>query len=172
MRNAPSGFTLLEVMIVIALMSIVFSLAVPSLMDARSNQQVDSVQRSLLSAMNSARSMAISQGQSISLCASSDGQHCDGVWSGWLVFQGAVPASNVPVLGLSQGSTEQIPVSASGDRATWRATGAALDSLTLSLCPPEAQQRRQVTLSLIGRPRGSLDLDGDRVHEIPSGACP
>lgn len=172
MRTALLGFTLLEGLIVIALMSIVLSFAVPSLVDARNSQQVDSVQRSLLSAMNTARAQAVNQSQRISLCGSSDGTHCDGIWSQWLVFQGPVPASNVAVTAIAQGSGQGLTLVASNTGATWLPTGAATDAFTLSLCPSDAAQARQVNVSLIGRARGSLDMNGDGQHEIPIGTCP
>ena len=81
------GFTLLESMIVIAIMAILVSVALPSLVDAQNSNRVDSVQRDLLSVMNQGRTQAVNEGDRISLCGSSDGLHCDNDWGSVIGFK-------------------------------------------------------------------------------------
>jgi len=172
MHPKHHGFTLLESMIVMAILAIVLSLAVPSMVDIRNRSQVDAVQRDLISAMNAGRALAITQGQPISLCASSDGVHCDGVWQQWILVSGALPAASSAASVLRNASFMGVDVAANATGVTWQSTGEVNHSLTLSLCPPDQADQRQVSLSLIGRPRGSLDLDRDGVHNLPTGSCP
>lgn len=107
------GFTLLESMIVIAIMAILVSVALPSLVDAQNSNRVDSVQRDLLSVMNQGRTQAVNEGDRISLCGSSDGLHCDNDWSGWVLFRGTPPAdSETAVEPLFVGSAGSVPMTA------------------------------------------------------------
>lgn len=167
------GFTLLESMIVIAIMAILVSVALPSLVDAQNSNRVDSVQRDLLSVMNQGRTQAVNEGDRISLCGSSDGQHCDNDWSGWVLFRGTPPAdSETEVDPLFIGSAGSVPLSASNASVTWQSTGEAGQSLTLGLYCDDPDLSRSVQLSVIGRAAGSIDIDQDGQHSLHSGACP
>lgn len=165
------GFTLLESMIVMAVMALILSLAVPSMVDFRSASQVDSVQRNLISVMNTGRNLAINNGARVSLCGSSDGVHCDGVWNQWLLLTGDVPASTVAITPIQRGDAGNTPLQADATSVTWQSTGETNTSLQVDLCTPDADSRRFVSLSQIGRPRGSLDMDRDGIHLMPSGSC-
>ncbi len=87
-RKHTHGFTLLELMITVALMAIVLGLAVPwmgaFIQDARLAGQVNDFN----TAINLARTEAIKRRAPVSICPSSDGAACSGAdWSiGWLVY--------------------------------------------------------------------------------------
>lgn len=84
-----SGFTLLELMISIAILAISLSLAVPAMGDFIQNQRLRSDSGRLHMDLLYARSMAINQGQQIIICPSSDGSACHSEpnWElGWFVF--------------------------------------------------------------------------------------
>lgn len=172
MFRQSSGFTLLESMIAMGVLALMLSLAVPSMVDLRSQSRVDAVHRDLISAMNQARSLAVSQSDRISLCGSSNGLNCDGVWNQWIMFSGNLPAASAAVSVIQSGSLGDIAVNASASGTTWQSTGEVSTSMTVSLCPTQAEHQRQVSLSLIGRARGSVDIDRDGSHNLPDGACP
>ena len=166
------GFTLLESMIVIAIMAILVSVALPSLVDAQNSNRVDSVQRDLLSVMNQGRTQAVNEGDRITLCGSSDGLHCDNDWSSWILFRGPAPASSeTAVEPLFVGSAGRVPMTASEASVTWQSTGEAGQILTLGLYCDDLNLRRSVELSVIGRAAGSIDVDKDGPHTLHIGAC-
>ncbi len=84
MRNQvfsnTDGFTLLEVLLVIALGIILLLIAAPSYQDfIVRNRAANSISQ-VISAIQAARNEAIAQGQTIIFCGSSDQVRCDGQW--------------------------------------------------------------------------------------------
>jgi type IV fimbrial biogenesis protein FimT len=83
------GFTLLELLITLAAAGILVSIAIPDFTAMiRYNRAVVAV-NTLTRALNFARYSAITRDRYVTLCRSSDGQHCskDANWQdGWLIF--------------------------------------------------------------------------------------
>lgn len=90
MRMAvPRGFTLIELMIAIAVLAILLGLAVPSFNDATLSSKLGSHANSMIASANLARSEAIKRNTTITLCVSTDGANCatSGGWEqGWIVM--------------------------------------------------------------------------------------
>ena len=84
------GFTLIEVMIVIFIISIVMSIALPRLQGVSNSINFDSIQRSLISSLFFARAEAMKQGGNVTVCPSSDSATClatSNSWNdGWIIF--------------------------------------------------------------------------------------
>jgi len=84
------GLTIPELMIGIALFSIVVSMAAPSFQNLMRRQELNSQMGLLNSTLAYARNEAISRQQNVAFCASSNGTSCLAAskdWSaGWLVF--------------------------------------------------------------------------------------
>lgn len=101
-RNAMSlrGFTIIELMMAIALIAIVASLAAPSFLSTiRANRTV-TANNELISAMALARSEAIKRGTRVTACPTADQATCAaaGGWEqGWMVFVDATTAGTVDV---------------------------------------------------------------------------
>ena len=88
-ERKSSGFTLVELMVVIGMVVLLFSLAVPSFTAMIENTKVTIQTNELVSALNLARSEAIKRGARVTVCKSADGAACTnaGDWTqGWLVF--------------------------------------------------------------------------------------
>lgn len=88
-RPPAHGFTLIELAIVIAILAVLFAMALPSYAGWMADAEVANTANQLAEAMNLARSEAIKHGGRVSLCKSSDRRRCStqGGWeSGWLVF--------------------------------------------------------------------------------------
>jgi type IV fimbrial biogenesis protein FimT len=89
-RPLQSGFSLMEMLIVIAIVAILLALGVPSFKYVTQSNRSTSEINSLLASLQLARAEAIKEGQKVSVCPSTDGVTClVGVsdWqSGWIIF--------------------------------------------------------------------------------------
>jgi prepilin-type N-terminal cleavage/methylation domain len=83
------GFTIVEAMIAVAVLSIVLGIAVPNFISLITTNKLIGDANSTLAALTLARSEAIKQNQSVLFCHSSDGESCSDApetgWIGWLV---------------------------------------------------------------------------------------
>ena len=83
------GFTMIEVLIVIAIASLLAMVAIPSLQDMIQRNRVSGEVNSFIGDVQFARAQAIKTGQPVTICVSSNGSTCLGVntwYSGWIVF--------------------------------------------------------------------------------------
>jgi type IV fimbrial biogenesis protein FimT len=84
-----SGFSLVELMIIVVLISIVAGIAVPNLSPLIKNSRLSSQANGLIIAINLARSEAIKRNLEVFICRSADGTSCasNGGWEqGWVVY--------------------------------------------------------------------------------------
>ena len=84
------GFTLIELMVVLAIAAILLTVGVPSFRDLMIKNRLSGQIQEFYNAINFARSEAIKRGNFVSICKSSDGSTCGGSnvsWSsGWIIF--------------------------------------------------------------------------------------
>lgn len=89
MNTKHTGFTLIELMVVLSIAAILASLAVPSFRSVIQNNRLATQANELTGTMNFARSEAIKQGRSVTVCVSADQATCTGgtAWErGWIAF--------------------------------------------------------------------------------------
>jgi len=89
--NSQQGYTMMEILMVIAVAAILVAVAVPSLEDTVSRNARDSIQLDLMSSLALARSQAVTLSTTVSVCHSSNQSTCSNTtgsdWNqGWLVF--------------------------------------------------------------------------------------
>jgi len=88
-RTTIRGFTLVEVLITIAIASILLTIAIPSFRYVTNSNRIAGEVNGLLGDLQFARAEAIKEGRTVTVCTSADGATCAGVttWqSGWIVF--------------------------------------------------------------------------------------
>lgn len=87
--NKVSGFTLIELVVTIAIVVILMAIADPSYKYITNSNRIASEVNGLLGDLQFARSEAIKEGRSVTVCVSSDGATCTNstLWhKGWIVF--------------------------------------------------------------------------------------
>jgi type IV fimbrial biogenesis protein FimT len=161
-----SGYTLVELLVALAVAAILVTVAVPGFAGLLAEQRVITTTNRFISALNLARTEAIRRGGRVTLCASADGMTCgpaDGYGDGWLVVDGPAPgrplASVTEILRVFE-PTGGIAVEGNGSMATYvsfmptgepRQIGGARQMGTVTVCG--GSRGRRVVISRTGRPR-------------------
>lgn len=165
------GFSLIEMLIVVAVASTLASVGIPMLRDVIRSFELASTASTFLSHMHLARTEAIKRSSRVVLCKSLDGSTCTsaGGWEqGWIVFRDAnANARREP----GEGIVQYGPPLAPGIRILGNATvgsyisfqetgetrlaGGGFQAGTLMLCQVSAAktQARQIVISSVGRAR-------------------
>ncbi|HEU4777923.1 MAG TPA: GspH/FimT family protein [Telluria sp.] len=165
-RRAVRGFTLVELMVTIAIAAVLAAVAVPSFVDASLGWRLSTYANSVVSTTHIARSEAIKRNFKVTLCPSSNGSTClDSGWEqGYMVYcmsddavtckdGGATPLVLQRQAGMPAGwkMTEANGVS----RVEFTPTGTGATAATFTLCratPTAGSSERLVRISTTGRP--------------------
>ena len=183
MRGAGTGFTIVELLTVLAVAAVLTSIAIPALNRVNvSNRMVGEVNQ-LAGALRIARNEALKHGGSVEICAARGS--AGGVlacndsadWSeGWLVFPVATPGA--PLAAFHGFSGNDTLHSAGGfKRLYFNRYGFSSRKDTLVLCPPSADphQARALLLEPSGRVLLAEDNDGSGIVDDIDGndvSCP
>ena len=89
--NDISGFTLLELVMTLAIIGVVAGVAVPTFKSMLLRDNVASLNNELMLSLKRARSEAIARGADVTMCSSTDGAGCSGAagnWEkGWVIYE-------------------------------------------------------------------------------------
>ncbi len=170
-RARAAGFTLLEALVVMALLGVMVSLAAPAMTALRLQHRLQAEAEGLWSSLVLARSEALRRQQRVTVCARAQGlaSACDasGLWQqGWLVFADAngnalLDAGEALVevreavpepLRLTVSSTVKAYFAYSAEGRSATAQGAFMAG-TWRFCRPGAEKGWQVVSNALGRPR-------------------
>ncbi len=150
--RATAGFSLAELLVTLAIASVVLALATPNFQVLREEWALRSATHAVLGGLAEARLGALSRGSEGRLCPSQDGARCAPRGSGFVVSAGPAGASSTTL----RASTLPPLVELSGNRpaATYYAWPRAALPVTLTLCAVGQHARsRRVIVSQTGRPR-------------------
>lgn len=164
MRKEPRGFTLIELMVVLAIAAIGLALGLPAFAGALERTRTAGAYHLLTSSLMSARSAAITRRHPVTACPSSDGLSCrsDLVWEGgWIVFldpqgTGTPAAAGAVVRRIDPlGSSIAVRSTAGRHRVRFHASGQAPGSnLSLRICSrTDGRSLGRLIVSNTGRPR-------------------
>lgn len=167
LRPTAPGFSLIEVMITIAIIAILLAVASPSLSNVVLGNRLNSFANNLVASATLARSEAIKRNQQTRMCVSSNGTactaggweqgwivtckttnniDCDGVGGNWLVLRHQVAATDgLRITDTSPGAVTSISFDPSGVGAT---------QAILKICratPSVGSQEREVEITATGR---------------------
>src|SRR5690242_9276873 len=129
---AASGFTILELMITVAVLAILMGIAVPSFSEMIRQNRLATQTNDLLTATNFARSEAVKRGSRVTLCPA-NGNNCSGdsQWSaGWLVITddgpnvGSLDAGEMVLQRWPAASAQSLSVANPLTAISYRASGA------------------------------------------------
>lgn len=81
------GFTLIELMVTIAIVAILAAIAFPSFRYTLRNNRAATATNDLMASFSLARSEAVRSARGSGICTSTDGVNCGGTWDdGWMVW--------------------------------------------------------------------------------------
>jgi type IV fimbrial biogenesis protein FimT len=166
------GFTLIELMVTLAVAAILLTLAVPSFREIIQNNRLVSQANEFVTALNVARSEAVKRGVRVTVCRSNDATAASPCskgadWAdGWIVFVDSnnsaqrdageeVLRVNGPLPGGLTGTgngnvADYISYLPSGSTAL---TSGAFQAGTVHICGTETHKGRDVVISATGRAR-------------------
>lgn len=173
--DRQAGFTLIELMIAVALSAVLLSMAVPAMNTFVSNSRQTGAMNDFLASMHMARSTAITMNTRVTVCPSANGDSCEAVpWDqGWIVFTDddsdqSVDAGETIVSSSTGGDGLSFASAEFGDFLMYRPNGRAMNgSVTgnsgqFTVCDHRGAEHAKVLIvDLSGRPRISeTKMDG------------
>ena len=150
-RHDTRGITLIEMMMVLAVLAILIATAMPAFGNLLQSTEAQTSRSSLTAALETARILAISRSTNVAICPSADTQYCGHTteWQhGWLVFvdadhDGTRDASE-EIVSVSQAQPEGVAVLTSAGRThvSYRPDGSSPGSnVTFTVCDARGADR-------------------------------
>jgi type IV fimbrial biogenesis protein FimT len=170
-QKTISGFTLIELMAVVAVLAITLSIAVPGMQRTISNTRLRTEASRLFSALSLARSEAISRNTLVSVCPSTFGTdgiaECSNNYAdGWIVFSNrdkdrVVDEGSDEIIRVFSGLplgyslTNKAGTIDAHELISYYPDGSSRKNRTLMICPARGRSATSwsVVMNMVGRPR-------------------
>lgn len=180
MQRHNTGFTIIELMVVIAIIALILSWGVPQFSSMLQNSRLSSQANELQGLLQLARSEASSRRIKVNVCGSSDQSTCntDDWERGVIAFRNAdengsaTPAELIRVI--PPVAQNGITIRGHNGALEYEIDGTLAGAPTLRICDSRGvDSSRQIFLNTAGQSRvhkGNYDADGDNQED--DGACP
>ncbi len=174
--NRQSAFSLLELVLTVAVASIVIALAIPSFGDTLAKQRQRVEIDALFRAVHHAKKASVVRNQVVTLCATRDGELCanSADWSsGWMMFENSdrdSPPQRDPGEPRLRYHAVHPDVEVSSNRRnyTLRSTQRRATNGTLVVCDRTGRvPPRALVISFTGRPRVAAENTRGRAYRCP-----
>jgi type IV fimbrial biogenesis protein FimT len=145
-----SGFTLVELMVTIAVMAVLLAIAVPAFNDATLGGKLSSYANNFVASAHLARSEGIKRNAAVTLCVSTNGTSCaSGGWEqGWIVLAGSTVVQRQQALPTGMKATGSVA------SLSFQPSGVGATSATVTICratPTVGGQERVVSITATGQ---------------------
>lgn len=178
-RQSETGFALLELLVVLAVVAVLTSMSAPAMTGLRQQHRLQAQAEGLLGSLQLARSEALRQQQRVTVCARTADERCasPGDWSqGWVVFaDGNANAQRdthevvlqkrdaLPKGFQLEGNTLVSRYVSYGPEGRSQTVSGAFQAGTLTLCSSASTQAWLLVINALGKPR---------LEKVASAGCP
>lgn len=168
-RKVAQGFTLIELMVTIAVIALVAAVAAPSMVTLLNSNRLSSSAGELAAALQLARAEAIRRSAPVTVCGSADGATCanGAAWADWIVLGTNNMDAGLEVIRSGSINNNNLQVRGPAAGVVFGSAGTITAQANLSVCIPTdqpAENRRVLTVMLSGAVLTARNNAG--------GACP